>query len=436
MRAQAAGLAERRPRRSRHFAPAGVSPRGEFAAALATAALLAQLLLAPVTLAVAGVADVVGRVSRWRPLWLAGPAAAGLAWVLASGPAKAIAGFVAGPRQLTGFLSALPGSSARLAHLQAALAGAVHLLPRQLPLALVAGPAQAAVLAWFRSRSAAVPEWWRPGLVAAIRRRTVSAALSAGHTVTADGCALGIEPATGGRAGLSWAEAERGVLASGADPDALLEVCLPVAGAALRRRKAVLVADLTGHGVAAAVTERARSVGVTVRELAVAAPGPAGLEGVMAATGLAIRYRQAAVLPPDGRTVSGLAAVLAGLADAGLRGDTLAWIHGFGPADAGSIGEIIALGSAAGCGVLLSTTSPAAAASVAAATEVIVAAGPASRDLALQLAGQLPAAASKEAAAHALARQPAGTFAILARGRADPLALDCAAVPPRPVARP
>ena len=54
MRAQAAGLAERRPRRSRHFAPAGVSPRGEFAAALATAALLAQLLLAPVTLAVAG----------------------------------------------------------------------------------------------------------------------------------------------------------------------------------------------------------------------------------------------------------------------------------------------------------------------------------------------------------------------------------------------
>jgi hypothetical protein len=436
MRAQAAGLAEHRPRRSRHFAPARVSPRGEFTAALATAALLAQLLLAPVTLVVVGVADVVSRVSRWRPHWLAGPAAVGLAWVLAVGPAQAVAGFVAGPRRLAGYLSALPGGTARLAHLQAAFAGAAHLLPRQLPLALVAGPAQAGVIAWFRSRRAAGPEQWRPGLVAAVRRRIVAGSLSAGHTVTADGCAMGIETGTGRRAGLSWAEAERGVLASGADPGALLEVCLPVAGAALRRRKAVLVADLSGHGVAAAVTERARNVGVTVRELGVTAPGPAGLDGLTAAAGLAIRRRQAAVLPPDGRAVSGLAAVLAGLADAGLRGDALAWIHGFGPADAGPIGQIITLGSATGCGVLLSTTSPAAAAGVAAAAEVIVAAGPASRDLALQLAGQLPGADRKEAAADALARQPAGTFALLTRGRAQPLAMGCAAVPARPAAGP
>jgi hypothetical protein len=82
-----AGLTGRAPRRFRSLAPAA-SRRGELAAALGVAVLLAHLLFAQLTLVLAVAFLAVGRVSRWHRLWLAVPAFAGLAWVLAIGPAR------------------------------------------------------------------------------------------------------------------------------------------------------------------------------------------------------------------------------------------------------------------------------------------------------------------------------------------------------------
>src|SRR5580698_6309572 len=94
MPASAMATAERDPRRARSFNPGDTPPRGELSAVLAAAGLLAHLLLA-----------LTGRVARWRPLWLAGPAAAGCLWVLAIGPGRAVAGFTAGPHQVLGYLA-------------------------------------------------------------------------------------------------------------------------------------------------------------------------------------------------------------------------------------------------------------------------------------------------------------------------------------------
>ena len=58
-------------------------------AAFAMLVVLAHLLFAQLTFMLAVVFTVVGKVSRWRLWWLAAPAAAGLAWMLATGPRAA-----------------------------------------------------------------------------------------------------------------------------------------------------------------------------------------------------------------------------------------------------------------------------------------------------------------------------------------------------------
>src|SRR6202044_2082563 len=102
MPASATATAERDPRRARPLSPGDTPRRGELAAALAAAGLLAHLLLAQLTLLLTVALDLTGRVARWRPLWLAGPAAAGFLWVLAVGPGRALAGFTAGPHHVLG----------------------------------------------------------------------------------------------------------------------------------------------------------------------------------------------------------------------------------------------------------------------------------------------------------------------------------------------
>ena len=82
MRITTAWAAGREPRLSAHDDPAGSLRRGEFAAALATVALIGQLLFAPVTLLIAALLVAVGRVSRWRPHWLLVPTIAALIWLL------------------------------------------------------------------------------------------------------------------------------------------------------------------------------------------------------------------------------------------------------------------------------------------------------------------------------------------------------------------
>jgi hypothetical protein len=214
----AATAAERAPRRARYLIPLDTPRRGEIVAVLAVALLLAHLLLAQLTIVLAVVLAAVGGVSRWRPQWLAVPAGAGLIWVLAIGPAAAWAGFTAGPRQVMAYLGGIAGHPGRLLHLSTAFAGLGQWLPRQLPLALILAAAEAAVVAWLSwlhtySEAVRPP---RPGLMAAVRRRYAAAAMRSGGVVTSDGGALGVDQAAGGRAAISWRAAEGGVLAVGA----------------------------------------------------------------------------------------------------------------------------------------------------------------------------------------------------------------------------
>ena len=152
MPASATATAERDPRRARSLSPGDTPRRGELAAALAAAGLLAHLLLAQLTLLLAVALYLVGRVARWRPLWLAGPAVAGFLWVLAIGPGRALAGLTDGPHQVLGYLAGAAGQPARVLHPARAFTGIGRWLPRQAPFALILAPAEAAAAGWLRAR--------------------------------------------------------------------------------------------------------------------------------------------------------------------------------------------------------------------------------------------------------------------------------------------
>jgi hypothetical protein len=451
MRAQVAGLAECDPQRSRLLVQAGLSSRGQVTAALAVAALLTQLLLAPLTLVFAVSLTLTGRLTRWRLQWLAAPGAIGLARVL-SRVRAAVTGFLAVPRTLAHALAAGPGAEG-LAHKALALSGTAG----QLPLALLAGTGEAWLLLWlgWRRRGAQPSRGWRPGLIAVILRRVSVSTLAAGRTVTTDGCAIGVEPATGQLVRVSWTEAERGLLVWCADPAALAELCLPAVAAALRRRMAVLIIDVTGSGqVARLVAELCGSLSVRASALESLSPARSA-----SALGQAIRRRDTVVTAAGG-VLADLVSVLARLRDLRLRGDTLAWIHGCEAADAMRLSALLALGPATGTRLWLSTASEAAAAALASTVAVTVAAGPVGQDLAVALAGQIagqadaavrdsdrraragvsgqPGAspfrsetARRGPAVQALIAQPAGAFAVIARARSRQLAPGCVPVPMR-----
>jgi hypothetical protein len=134
MRAQASEAAKRAPRRSGHKASVGSSGRGELAAAL-TAAVVAGLTLAPLTVLVTMLLAAAARLTRWRPQWLILPAAVGLAWTLAGSPAGAAAGFTAWPRVLIGYLAHAVGRlhgaglPVRLSGAAPVLSSLAHALP-------------------------------------------------------------------------------------------------------------------------------------------------------------------------------------------------------------------------------------------------------------------------------------------------------------------
>jgi hypothetical protein len=245
----------------------------ELTAALAVAGLLAELVLAPVTLAAAVVLLVTGRLGRWRPAWLAAPAGAGVIAIAAVGAGRAVAGFAAGPRPALAFLATAIGHPGRLARGAAVLAGAGHGLPRQLPVALLLAAVQAAVLSRAARRLAGRAPEYRPGLVAAARRRSAARALSAGAVVTRDGAAIGLERSSGRRAEISWAQAVTGVLAVSTDPQAAARVSFPVAAAAARRRMSVIVVDLTGSSwLADALSGTCVAAAAPLRRLSPAGP--------------------------------------------------------------------------------------------------------------------------------------------------------------------
>ncbi len=248
MPASATTTADRDPRRARSLSPGDTPHRGELAGAVAAAGLLAHLLLAPLTLLAAVALDLTGRVARWRPLWLAGPAAAGFLWILAIGPGRALAGFTAGPHQVLGYLAAAAGQPARVLQPARAVAGIGRWLPRQAPLALILAPAEVAVGVWLRARRAGergLPPP-RPGLIVAVRRLGTGAWVRSGGVVTRTGACLGADLRTGRPAGISWRAAEGGVLVTGAAVAGVSAASFQLVHAAIRRRKPVLVVDLGG----------------------------------------------------------------------------------------------------------------------------------------------------------------------------------------------
>jgi len=244
MPARVTAEAERRPRRARYLIPRGLPRRGEIVAACAVLIVLAHVVFAQLTLVLAIVFWLVTKVTRWRLSWLTAPAAVGAAWTLAEGPRVAAAGFADGPARVVRYLGA---GGAHLLHFNAAFAGIGSWLPRQLPLAILAGSAEAALagwVSWLHTDEWNVPSV-RPGLLAALRRAATRRAIQAGGVVTGDGGCLGVVAGSGAPVALSWSEAAGGVGVCGTAEADVLTTSFQLVHAAARRRKPVLAVDLT-----------------------------------------------------------------------------------------------------------------------------------------------------------------------------------------------
>lgn len=216
-------------------------------AACLVLAVLGHLLFAQLTLILAAVFALTTRATRWRLSWLIAPVIIAVAWTLAVGPRAAAAGFAEGPAEVAGYLAVSGHQAAHLLHLGAAFAGMGSWLPRQLPLAIPAGAAEAAVIGWLIWLH--TDEWnvppARPGLLAAARSAATRRAVRAGGVVTRDGSCLGVAAGSGTRVTVPWSQITGGISVCGsAEPD-VLATSLQLVHAAVRRRKPVLAVDLT-----------------------------------------------------------------------------------------------------------------------------------------------------------------------------------------------
>lgn len=358
------------PRGARRLVPAGVPRRGEVIAASAVIAVIAHLLLAQLTLVLAVAFALTARFTRWRLWWLLGPAAAGLAMTVAVGSGHAMAGFAAGPVHVLGYL--VRGHLAdRLSHPLDAFGPAASWLPVQLPIALIAGSAEAAVLSWLGWRHAGERVPPRPGVIAAARGALAARMIRAGAVVTRQGCALGVVTATGGIAELRWPQVERGALVVGASALEATVTSLQVVHAALRRRKPLVVID-AGADVALA----------DALDAACLATGtPLLLPGIDldlgTVIGSVIGGRTAALIAAGSpehaiKACGDIAALAAHLRQIGVNGDGLVWVPGGERLPAQSLAALISAVGGAGLSVLITTTSPAAATELAALVAVLL----------------------------------------------------------------
>lgn len=426
----AAGRLQRGPRRSQLGNASRPSRRGELAAGLCTILLIAELLLVPVAVLLTLVLVAVSRISRWHPAWLLLPLVAAASWLAAAGPGRALTTVTAGAGTLASGLTHAAGDPARLLHDPGAAATALAWLARELPVGLAAGAIQAGLLAWLSGGEDRAG--WRPGLVAAARRWRGRALLAAGQTVTAAGCAIGLDNRTGRLAGFTWAEAERAVLLAGTEPGELSTVAMAVACAAMRRRKTVLALELADDGCLAApmrthpVSELAGALGIPVSR--VSRPDELRQEA-----GRAIRARSVVLASgPGGQLTAELTGLLEWLRDRGLRGDTLLCLSGCETVDPVLVAALLALGPPTGTAVLATTTSPACAGALASHAGHTVACGPVSQELAARLipssmtAGLGPpdspenATMSRDRDIRALARQRSGEFTVISADRVRP----------------
>jgi hypothetical protein len=206
-----------------------------------------HLLFAQLTIVLATVLYLITRATRWRLSWLTVPAAAALAWTAAVGPRAAAAGFTAGPARIVDYLTASGHQADHLLHFTDAFSGLGNWLPRQLPLALLAGAAEAALagwLTWLHTDESDLPPA-RPGLIVAARRAATVRAIRAGGVVTRDGGSLGVAAGSGARITVSWAEVAGGVSVCGSSGPDVLTTGFQLVHAAVRRRKPVLAVDHT-----------------------------------------------------------------------------------------------------------------------------------------------------------------------------------------------
>ena len=247
MPAEVVTEAEQVPRRARYLVPRGLPRRGEIIAACVVLVVLAHVLFAQLTIILAVVFYLVTKVTRWRLSWLTVPVVAAVAWTAAVGPRAAATGFADGPAQVARYLGASGQQVSHLLHFTAAFAGMDRWLPRQFPLAIFTGAAEAALASWLSWLH--TDEWntppARPGLIAAARRALTVRAIRAGAVVTRDGGCLGVEAGSGTRVALAWSEAAGGISVCGSAEQDVLTTSFQLVHAAVRRRKPVLALDLT-----------------------------------------------------------------------------------------------------------------------------------------------------------------------------------------------
>jgi len=241
------------PRRARYLVPRGLPRRDELLAVCVVLAIGAHLLVAQLTFVFALVFHLTAKATRWRLSWLAIPAAAGLAWA-ATGPRAALAGYTAGAARVTGYLGAAGHQAEHLLHFTAAFGGIGSWLPRQLPLALLAGAVEAALAGWLSWLHTDEQDLRpaRPGLIVAARRAVAVRAIRAGGVVARDGGCLGIAAGSGARITLSWAETAGSVSVCGPAAPDVLTTGFQLVHAAIRRRKPVLAVDHTADPALAA----------------------------------------------------------------------------------------------------------------------------------------------------------------------------------------
>jgi hypothetical protein len=373
------------PRRARQLIPAGLPRRGELIAVCGTVIVLAHLVLAPLALVLALAFAAVSKVSRWRRWWLLAPVAIGLIWVLAEGPAGALAGFAAGPSAALRDL----GREGHVWHPIAALDAERGLLAGQLPVALLCGPAEAALIGWLdwlHTDEWAVPPP-RPGLAAAARRALAARGIRAGAVLTRDGCALGVVPSTGAVAELRWTESAYGTLITGAVAQQVTLTGLQVVHGALRRRKPVIVLDPGGDGaIAHAVTAACAATGAPL--LTPDAPVPPAID-----LGRVVRERLAALLPVySAELAADACADLSSLADdlcrIGVDGDALVWAPRGELLPAQALATLLRAAAPAGLSVLIGTPSQVAAAELAGLVGTVLVHRVTDRELAATLAAR------------------------------------------------
>jgi hypothetical protein len=423
MRTFAAGVLQRGPQRSQPGNAARPDRRGELVAGLGTIALIAELLIVPVVVPVTLLLVAVGRTSRWRLDWLFLPALAGAGWLAVAGPRWAVTTIPAAPGQLVSVLAHAAADPARFRGAGSSFVTALAWPPRGLPVALVAGAVQAGLVTWLSQRRR---RWsWRPGLMAVARRWRGRALLAAGQTVTRAGCAIGLDVRTGRLAGLSWSEAERGVLLTGCDPGELSTVALAVACAALRRRKTVLVFDIDAGRAAAAVTE---PVALLAGALGMQVSRTSRTHELSSAVGRAIRERSVLLASgPGAQLIGEVTAFMAWLNERGLRGDSLLCLSGCEAVDPALVADLLALGAATGTAMLASTTSAGCAETLAGHAGQRVVCGPVSQELAARLiAAHALAGSGQRLDTDPLTRQRPGELTIVGANYAR---TRCRAVP-------